>query len=86
MKNLIASPDFVIRSPETAEEIEHYFRLNAESFRPDEDTVLVASRRRRFIEHDPDFQLRHLRNAFYGKIHVGSYRMHERWLCIVRAD
>ena len=82
MKNLIASPDFVIRSPETAEEIEHYFRLNAESFRPDEDTVLVASRRRRFIEHDPDFQLRHLRNAFYGKIHVGSYRMHERWLCI----
>ena len=56
MKKLTASPDFVIRPPETAEEIEHCFRLNAETFRPDEDTVLVASRRRRLIEHDPDFQ------------------------------
>jgi predicted N-acetyltransferase YhbS len=82
MKKLTASQDFVIRSPETAEEIEQYFRLNAETFRPDEDTVLVASRRRRMIERDPDFQLIHLRSAFYGKTYVGSCRMQERWLCI----
>ncbi len=82
MQMLTESPDFIIRSPETAEEIESYFRLNAETFRPDEDTVLVASRRRRFIEHDPDFQLQHLRSAFYGKTYVGSYRMHDRWLCL----
>jgi predicted N-acetyltransferase YhbS len=82
MKNLTSSPDFVIRTPETAEEIEDYFRLNAEIFRPDEDTVLVASRRRRLIELDPDFQLIQLRSAFYGKTYVGSYRMQERWLCI----
>ena len=82
MKNLTASPDFVIRSPETAEEIAHYFRLNAETFRPDEDTVLVASRRRRFIENDPDFQMIQLRSAFYGKTYVGSYRIQERSLCV----
>ncbi len=80
-KNLTASPDFVIRPPETAEEIETYFRLNAETFRPDEDTVLVASRRRRLIELDPDFQWIQLRSAFYGNIYVGSYRIQERWLC-----
>ena len=82
MKNLTKSPDFVIRSPETAEEIEHYFRLNAKTFRPDEDTVLVASRRRRFIENDPDFQMIQLRSAFYGKAYVGSYRIQERSLCV----
>jgi predicted N-acetyltransferase YhbS len=82
LKNLTASPDFVIRPPETAEEIEHYFRLNAETFRPDEDTVLVASRRRRLIERDPDFHLIQLRSAFYGKTYVGSYRMQERWLYV----
>jgi predicted N-acetyltransferase YhbS len=82
MKKLTTSPDFVIRSPETAEEIEQYFRLNAETFRPDVDTVLVASRRRRLIERDPDFQLIQLRSAFYGKTYVGSYRIQERWLCM----
>jgi hypothetical protein len=82
MKNLTISPDFVIRSPETAEEIEHYFRLNAKTFRPDEDTVLVASRRRRFIENDPDFQMIQLRSAFFGKDYVGSYRIQERLLCV----
>jgi predicted N-acetyltransferase YhbS len=82
MKNLTVSPDFLIRPPETAEEIEHYFRLNAATFRPDEDTVLVASRRRRFIEDDPDFQLIQLRSAFYRKTYVGSYRVQERWLCV----
>ena len=82
MKNLTGSPDFVIRSPETAEEIAHYFRLNAETFRPDEDTVLVASRRRRFIENDPDFQMIQLRSAFYGNAYVGSYRIQERSLSV----
>jgi hypothetical protein len=32
LKNFTSSPDFVIRSPETVEEIEHYFRLKAETF------------------------------------------------------
>src|SRR5574340_1810067 len=82
MNKLTASPDFIIRAPETSEEIEQYFRLNAETFRPDEDTVLVASRRRQFIEHDPDFQLKHLRCAFYGKTHIGSYGIQERLLCV----
>jgi predicted N-acetyltransferase YhbS len=82
MQKLTASLDFVIRSPETAEEIEQYFRLNAETFRPDEDTVLVASRRRRMVERDPDVQLIDLRSAFYGKTYVGSCRMQERWLCL----
>jgi predicted N-acetyltransferase YhbS len=82
MKNLTKSPDFVIRSPENAEEMAHYFRLNAETFRPDEDTFLVASRRRCFIENDPDFQIIQLRSAFYGKAYVGSYRIQERSLCV----
>ena len=82
MKNLTASPDFAIRSPETTEEIEHNFRLNAKTFRPDEDTALVASRRRRFIENDPDFQMIQLRSAFYGKAYVGSYLIQERSLCV----
>ncbi len=82
MQMFTESPDFIIHTPETAEEIEHYFRLNAETFRPDENTVLVSSRRHRFIENDPDFQLQHLRSAYYGKTNVGSYGMHERWLCI----
>jgi predicted N-acetyltransferase YhbS len=82
LNNLIASPDFIIRSPETAEEIEYYFRLNAKTFRPDEYTILVASRRRRFIENDPDFQMLQLRSAFYGKAYVGSYGIQERWLCV----
>ncbi|HLX59313.1 MAG TPA: GNAT family N-acetyltransferase [Ktedonobacteraceae bacterium] len=79
---LTSSPDFVIRSPRTADEIETYFRLNAETFRPDEDLVLVASRRRRLIIRDPDYHLIHLRSAFYGKAYVGSCRIQERWLCL----
>ncbi len=81
-KNLTLSPDFVIRSPETAGEIDTYFRLNAETFRPDEDPAPVAARRRRLIAHDPDFQLIQLRSAFYGKTYIGSYRIQERWLCL----
>jgi predicted N-acetyltransferase YhbS len=79
---LTSSPDFTIRSLETPEELESYFHLNAQVFRPDEDTTLVAARRRRFIMDDPDFQANHLHGAFLGEVHVGSYRMQERWLYI----
>ncbi len=81
-KSLTSSPDFVIRPPETAGEIETYFRLNAETFRPDEDTILVANRRRQLIMRDPDFQRIQLRSAFYGQTYVGSYRIQERLLCL----
>lgn len=79
---LTASPDFIIRSLETPEEVESYFYLNAQVFRPGEDTASVAARRRRFILSDPDFQIGHLHGAFLGEVHVGSYRMHERWLTL----
>ena len=79
---LTVSPDFTIRSLETPEEFDSYFRLNAQTFRPDEDTALVAARRRRFIMGDPDFQVSHLHGAFLGEVHVGSYRMQERWLYV----
>lgn len=81
-KRLTSSQEFVIRHPETPEEIDTYFRLNAETFRPDEDTKLVASRRRRFIMHDPDFQRIQLHSAFYRQNYVGSYRIQERWMSI----
>lgn len=81
-KRLASSPDFVIRHLETPEEIDTYFQLNAKTFRPDEDTALVASRRRRFIMHDPDFQRSQLHSAFYGQTYIGSYRLHERRLSI----
>lgn len=75
-KNLTSSPDFVIRSPETADEIDTYFRLNAETFRPEEDTALVMSRRRRMTLHDPNFQLSLMRSALYGKTYIGSLYPH----------
>jgi predicted N-acetyltransferase YhbS len=84
-KRLTSSPDFVIRPPETAGEIDTYFRLNAQTFRPDEDTALVAARRRRLIMRDPDFQRLQLHSAFYGQTYVGSYRIQERELCVETA-
>jgi predicted N-acetyltransferase YhbS len=81
-KKLTTSPDFVIRSPESADEIDTYFQLNAETFRPDEDTVLVTSRRRRMSLQDPNFQLSLMRSAFYGKTYIGSCRIQERWLSL----
>lgn len=80
--SLTSSPDFTIRSIETPEEFESYFHLNARVFRPDDDTTLVATRRRRFIMDDPDFQVGHMHGAFLSEVHIGSYRMHERWLSI----
>src|SRR5436309_683882 len=82
---LTSSPDFTIRSLETPDEIEMYFRLNAQTFRPDEDTALVASRRRGLVVNDPEFHAIQLRAAFLGKTHVGSCRLQERWLCLESA-
>ncbi|HEV2581300.1 MAG TPA: GNAT family N-acetyltransferase [Ktedonobacteraceae bacterium] len=79
---LTSSPDFVIRSTETVDEIDTYFRLNAETFRPDEDPLVVAARRRRMVMRDPNFQQIQLRSAFYGNNYIGSCRIQERWLSL----
>ena len=71
MNKLTDSPDFIIRVPENAEEIERYFRLNAQAFQRGVDLMLIASNTRRFIVQDPDFQLHHLRGAYNGKTQVG---------------
>lgn len=80
--HLPSSADFTIRPLETPVEIEAYFRLNAETFRPDEDSVLVASRRRRLAMHDPDVYAIQQRGAFLGKTYMGGYRIQERQLCL----
>lgn len=79
---LALSPGFTIRSLETHDEIETYFRLNAQTFRPDEDTTLVMDRRRRLVVDDPDFHAIQLRGAFWQGVYVGGYRIQERWLCL----
>ena len=77
-----ASSDFRIRPLQTSTEIEGFFRLNAQVFRPDEDTDLVTGQRRRFIMEDPDFSPSQLRGAFLGKTYLGGYALLERWLCL----
>src|SRR5438132_9684824 len=77
-----SSPDFRIRPLQTSTEIEGFFRLNAQVFRPDEDTDLVTGQRRRFIMEDPDFRPSQLRGAFLGKTYLGGYALLERWLCL----
>ena len=72
---ITSSPDFVIRSLTTAPEIEAFYRLNAQVFRPDHDTVLIATRRRRFITQAPDFHPEQLRGAFLGTTYLGGYRI-----------
>ena len=72
---ITSSPDFVIRSLTTAPEIEAFYRLNAQVFRPDHDTVLIATRRRRFITEAPDFHPEQLRGAFLGTTYLGGYRI-----------
>src|SRR6266566_5737206 len=74
---ITSSPDFVIRSLTTAPEIEAFYRLNAQVFRPDQDTVLIATRRRRFITQAPDFHPEQLRGAFLGTTYLGGYRIPE---------
>lgn len=72
---ITSSPDFVIRSLASAPEIEAYYRLNAQVFRPNQDTALIATRRRRFITEAPDFQPEQLRGAFLGDTYLGGYRI-----------
>ena len=67
---ITSSPDFVIRSLTTDPEIEAFYRLNAQVFRPDHDTVLIATRRRRFITEAPDFHPEQLRGAFLGTTYL----------------
>ena len=74
---ITSSPDFVIRSLTTASEIEAYYWLNAQVFRPYQDTVLIATRRRRFITEAPDFHPEQLRGAFLGTTYLGGYRIPE---------
>lgn len=81
-KRLTSSPDFTIRPLETSAEIETFFRLNAEIFRPDEDHNLVTAQRRRFITEDPGFQPRQLRGAFLDTRYIGGYALLERTMCL----
>lgn len=74
--------DLQIRSLTTHTEIDIYFRLNADVFRPDEDTSLVAAQRQRFVVEDPDFHLQQRRGAFLGDIYVGGYALLERTMCL----
>ena len=72
---ITSSPDFVIRSLTTAAEIETFYWLNAQVFRPNHDTALIATRRRRFITQAPDFHPEQLRGAFLGTTYLGGYRI-----------
>lgn len=83
MKNCqTATPDLEVRSLKTPAELEAFFRLNAEIFRPEEDTDLVTAQRRRFLLHDPDFHLHQLWGAFLGDTYVGGYALLERTMCM----
>ena len=80
--HVTSSPDFSIRSFETPAETEAFFRLNAQAFRPDEDTELVAAHRQRFVTDDPHFHSTQLRGAFLNRTCVGGYILFERTLCL----
>src|SRR5438270_225610 len=83
MKNRqTATSDLEVRSLKTPAELEAFFRLNAEIFRPDEDADLVSAQRRRFLMDDPDFHLYQLRGAFLGDTYVGGYAFLERMMCL----
>lgn len=82
---LISSPNFSIRPLETPAEIETFCRLNAQTFRSDEDLEIVASRRLRYLIEDPDFHLDQLRGAFSGSTYLGGYIIQERLLCLESA-
>ncbi len=71
-----SSSDFVIRSLTTAAEIEAFYWLNAQEFRPNYDTALIATRRLRFITEAPDFHPEQLRGAFLGTTYLGGYIIH----------
>jgi predicted N-acetyltransferase YhbS len=59
-------------------EMDTYFHLNAQAFRPAENTDEVAARRGRYIVRDPDFHLHQLRGAFLGDTCVGGYMLLQR--------
>jgi len=81
-QRVISSPDFIIRSDETPAETEAFFRLNAQAFRPDEDTELVAAHRQGFVTDDPHVHSTQLRGAFLNRTCVGGYMLFERTLCL----
>lgn len=72
---ITSSPDFVIRSLTTAPELETFYGFNAQVFRPHQDPILVATRRRRFISEAPDFHPEQVRGAFLGSTYLGGYRI-----------
>src|SRR5260370_21266367 len=76
-----SSPDFSTRSSQTPAEIEAFFQLNAQVFRPDEDQDIVATQRRRYITQEPDFRTSQLRGAYLGTSYVGGYSLLERTMC-----
>src|SRR5258708_39414095 len=81
-KRLTSSPDFTIRPLESSAEIETFFRLNAEIFRPDEDHNLVTAQRRRYMAEEPGFHPGQLRGAFLGAHYIGGYALLERTMCL----
>jgi predicted N-acetyltransferase YhbS len=81
----VSSPNFTIRPLKTPAEVEAFCRLNAQTFRSDEDPEIVASRRRRYLNEDPDFHPDQLRAAFSGSTFLGGYIIHERLLCLESA-
>ncbi len=82
---LISSLNFTIRPLETPAEIEAFCRLNAQAFRSDEDLEIAASRRRRYLNEDPDFHPDQLRGAFSASTYLGGYIIRECLLCLESA-
>ena len=62
---LISSPSFVIRPLETTDEIDAFFYLNTQIFRPDKDLEITKARRQNFILEEPEFERPQLRGAFF---------------------
>ena len=82
---LTSLPEFTIRQLETSAEIEAFVRLNAETFRPDEDVETVTSRRYKFLVADPAFHPGQSRGAFINNTYIGGYIIRERQLCLEAA-
>jgi predicted N-acetyltransferase YhbS len=78
--DLISSPSFTIRPLETADEIDAFFRLNTQIFRPDKDLEITKARRQKFILEEPEFEHTRLRGAFLENTYLGGYVLLERQL------
>lgn len=75
------SSRFTIRPLETSEEVDIFFRLNTQTFRPDKDKEEFENtmiRRRNFIENLPSFRRDQLRGMFSGNTFLGGYMILER--------